>query len=499
MFNWEKISGDSTTNHTANRYVLNNWFILLLLPIAVYVSEVLKGNKTFIDLLLAFFVFFIPWISAFIIYKKNKDSGLIKQFVSYGFGLSYTYLLLNTELSTSFTLVIPISILVTMFGDYKYFIRVGIVAIMVNIIDIYVSITRYGLNSSNDISYYQFRIAILVYVFVCAYVVARVLNELRNKQMNEINKEKEKVEFVLNKVLEKSEGIIENIENLNEQSSNLKSDSKTIQSTMEEILDGTRDTSVAVQNQLAMTQAVNAKVNSSFEVANDIRDGFDDTKSKASAGLELMKSLNEITLATSTSGKTVDDSIDLLIQKTGDVYKIVDLINNIADQTRLLSLNASIEAARAGEAGRGFAVVAGEIQKLATNTTEATADIQKLLFELQTETNKADEAVGNLSKVTSKQRELITSTYSNFENIINNINEFGVNIGKQSNYMNDILSDNTELTKNIEQFALFSEQLAASSESSKDVIDSTISEIKEVSEILDDMMGDVETLKNISN
>ncbi len=497
MYNWQKIYNDSSTNHTVNRYVLSNWFLMLLAPMVIYLSEFVRGNKSILDVVIAFCLFFSPWIIAFLIYKKNNDSKIIKQFVSYGYGFAYTYLLLNTEFSTSFALVIPIIVLLTMFGDYKYFIRVGLVAILVNVLDIYISYSRYGLNSPSDISYYQFKMAILIYVFIFAYVVARVLNELRNKQLDKINKEKEKVEYLLDNVLSKSDVIIKNIEKLNIHSNKLKEDSETIQNTMEEVFEGTRDNSCAVQNQLAMVQAVNSKVSGSFEVSNDIREGFDDTRIKASAGMEVMSKLSEITKATSASGKTVDESIELLIQRMGDVYKIVDLINNIADQTRLLSLNASIEAARAGEAGRGFAVVAGEIQKLATNTTEATADIQNLLFELQTETNKANEAVDNLSEVTTRQRELIISTYSNFEDIKNNINSFGDNINKQSDYMNNILSDNNELAQNIEQFAAASEQLASSSESSKGVIDITISEIKEVSKILDDMMEDVEELKNI--
>jgi methyl-accepting chemotaxis protein len=58
-----------------------------------------------------------------------------------------------------------------------------------------------------------------------------------------------------------------------------------------------------------------------------------------------------------------------------DVNQIVELINNIASQTRLLALNATIEAARAGDAGRGFAVVAGEVKDLAAQTTDATGDV----------------------------------------------------------------------------------------------------------------------------
>jgi GAF domain-containing protein len=67
--------------------------------------------------------------------------------------------------------------------------------------------------------------------------------------------------------------------------------------------------------------------------------------------------------------------VGALQSSSDDVNQIVDLINNIASQTRLLALNATIEAARAGDAGRGFAVVAGEVKDLAAQTTDATGDV----------------------------------------------------------------------------------------------------------------------------
>ncbi len=93
-----------------------------------------------------------------------------------------------------------------------------------------------------------------------------------------------------------------------------------------------------------------------------------------------------------------DEKISGLGESAEEIGKVTEVIQNIAEQTNLLALNATIEAARAGEAGKGFAVVASEVKELAQQTAEATEDIRSRINSIQTTTN---EAVTSIKEITT--------------------------------------------------------------------------------------------------
>ena len=112
------------------------------------------------------------------------------------------------------------------------------------------------------------------------------------------------------------------------------------------------------------------------------------------------------------------DSVNSLGQKGEQIGEIIGVINEIADQTNLLALNAAIEAARAGEHGRGFAVVADEVRKLAERTQSATEEVANSIGEIQSETTSAVHRIESGSQRAAQGVELAGSAGDRLTEIV---------------------------------------------------------------------------------
>ncbi|UTW56019.1 methyl-accepting chemotaxis protein [Kordiimonas sp. SCSIO 12610] len=115
---------------------------------------------------------------------------------------------------------------------------------------------------------------------------------------------------------------------------------------------------------------------------------------------------NSITTNALTTANDAKDRVNSLENASNRIAEVVHLINDIAEQTNLLALNATIEAARAGEAGKGFAVVASEVKSLANQTANATQEIEAQVQAMQSATNETVDAVNTIGNTINQVSEI---------------------------------------------------------------------------------------------
>ncbi|MDH5680307.1 MAG: methyl-accepting chemotaxis protein [Spirochaetota bacterium] len=147
---------------------------------------------------------------------------------------------------------------------------------------------------------------------------------------------------------------------------------------------------------------------------------------------------------------SVSDEMKSINESAEQIGEIVKVINDIADQTNLLSLNAAIEAARAGEHGRGFAVVADAISKLASRSAESTKQIETLIHE---SVNRINNGVNSVSQITSS-----------FDTIVSSIEENNSSIQTITQSMNEQRSGSEQIQKATEEINDLTQNVSAHSE-----------------------------------
>ena len=207
-------------------------------------------------------------------------------------------------------------------------------------------------------------------------------------------------------------------------------------------------------------------------VAAETKQDGDSVDSKMRQTVEVSKKGRQDMEQVGNALTSIEESIRNLesaVNKVGaaskEIVNIIKLIGDIADETNLLSLNASIEAARAGEAGRGFAVVASEIGTLANNSAESVANITELITEINRLVENAVSQAGSSVDEIADSAMLIHTAVDTFNTIYNNINDTNSLMANVVEKIGQVDEVATNVAAICEEQAASSDEIMATSES----------------------------------
>ena len=244
---------------------------------------------------------------------------------------------------------------------------------------------------------------------------------------------------------------------------NMASGSEQLSASAEEISRGmneqtSRSTQIATAAE-QMSQTVVDVAKNTSNIAQISTQAFDHAKDGEGV---VKRSVDEVQAIASTVAES-SQVMKRLGESSGQIGDIVGVINDIADQTNLLALNAAIEAARAGEQGRGFAVVADEVRKLAERTTQATSQINSMISSIQSEVAHAGVAMNNATLRVESGVEFSRKTGDSLRNIVSSVNTLQSMVQQIASATEEMSSVSETISSDIHGIAAGSKEISAGS------------------------------------
>ena len=224
---------------------------------------------------------------------------------------------------------------------------------------------------------------------------------------------------------------------------------------------------------------------------------------------KLIKQLGQTAIDTLKDLQTINqrtkESIDIIYEQTNTtnssaqkIKEATALITDIAEETNLLSLNASIEAARAGEQGRGFAVVAAQIQKLAEQSNESARQIEEIITSLLADSEKAVDTMEEVKDIMGQQNDNVMKTDEQVNQVLGQVDQAIEAIGRvavKTEKLNEARINVTDTVQNLtavaQETAASTQQSAASGNQVSEIIQEIAESAKQLTDIAEKLDKDM--------
>ena len=307
----------------------------------------------------------------------------------------------------------------------------------------------------------------------------------------------------IKKLEENLSDIIKNVisgsKELLEASDNLRNRTSITSEHVEQLEKAVNEIAIGAGSQAEETQSATENIILMGNMIEEAGGELDNLNHKArnlkAGGEAVMDVIRELQESNAKTGESIDiiyEQTNVTNESAQKIKEATALITNIAEETNLLSLNASIEAARAGEQGRGFAVVAAQIQKLAEQSNESARQIERIILSLIEDSDNSVITMNEVKEIMEQQSQNVMKTNEQVAQLVEEVEQsIGVidEVSAKTAKINEARSSVVDTVQNLSAIA---EENAASTEE-------TSASVTEISGIINEIADEAHELKTISN
>ncbi|MCR5419224.1 MAG: hypothetical protein K6E84_09940 [Lachnospiraceae bacterium] len=487
-----KVSELATTNKIAIMGLTILCGFIAATFLILVISKQIPAGSGLLTVLLAVAPIALSWF----FYLKDKETPMAMHVIGVGFAILYIVIMFTSEMEIVYLYVIPMLVIVTLYGKVAYTAEVSIGAAIVNLIKVGSTLASGQVTDPQQFSALPMRVVLLAITALYLILVTSSTRRFEMVRMSRLKLEENHVNNLMDDILQVSGRMTETVDSISGEMTSLRESVDQTLVSMTEVNSGTTESAMAVQNQLIKTEEIQAHIETVANAGLHIHDEVTLTDEAVKEGQDHITEMDTLTKEVDSAGKEVAAALAGFRETTSQMNSITELINNVADQTSLLALNASIEAARAGEAGKGFAVVASEISNLAKQTTTATEDITKLIGEIASQLESMTSDIEKLLQAGEDESRCATETASSFVKIENNVQTIINLSGSMDRSVRELSEANKEIVNSIQTISAITEEVTAHANSTYAGSEQNQEIVKNINGMVDVLSGEAEKMKS---
>lgn len=274
---------------------------------------------------------------------------------------------------------------------------------------------------------------------------------------------------------------------------------ETIEKTTTELAKGisiqAQNVQISVEKLENLSSMIDIVINNSKEISKCIGE----VVSVSNDGQNVVTELNEVVKENINISNLLDGQVNVLENKSKLIDSVTETIKSIANETKLLALNAMIESARAGESGRGFSVVADHIGKLAEQVSNNTKEIELTIKDIKQETNNTREKIMLEKDVIKSMKDISYLTKQRFESISSAISKTIKLLETLLNSIEEVSQNKDKIINDIQEISTITEQSAAATEEISASVHEETNTVIQISKITIELRQIVSDLNKVIN